>query len=77
MPSISAQALGRFNDKRGIAGALFGAFQMLIAAFGTSIVGMLQYKVSELFTSSYLILGALGLLTYHILERVNYLLHML
>lgn len=69
MPSVSAQALGRFHDKRGTAGALFGAFQMLLAAFGSSIVGMLPYKGTHLLASSYLILGVLGLIVYHILAK--------
>lgn len=69
MPSVTAQALGRFHDKRGAAGALFGAFQMLIAAFGSGIIGTLPYKGSHLLASSYIILGILGLLIFFILEK--------
>lgn len=68
MPSVAAQALGKFDDKRGAAGALYGGFQTLMAGFGTSIIVMLPYKGSYLLAISYLFLSILGLVIYQYLE---------
>lgn len=72
MPSVSAKALGGFHDKRGAAAALYGTFQMIIAALGTSIVAALPFKGTHLLSFSYLVLGALGLFVYGKLKKYSH-----
>lgn len=69
MPSVTAQALSGFKQKRGTASALFGACQMIIASSSSSIIASIHYNGSKIIAIAYLVLGALGLIVYDKLKK--------
>ncbi len=64
-----AMALSPFHDKRGSAGALFGSFQLLIAFAFSSIVASFPHPGTSLLAIAYVILGALGFVSYFTLVK--------
>lgn len=63
--SISmAMALSPFHNKRGSAGALYGAFQLLIAFAFSAIVASFPHIGTSALAVSYVVLGLLGFICY-------------
>jgi Bcr/CflA subfamily drug resistance transporter len=59
--NATSRAMSPFHDKRGVAGALFGGFQMLTSFVSSALIGSFSYGGIGLLAMVYLILGLLGL----------------
>lgn len=64
LPGAMAMAIGQHKDKRGLASALYGSFQMLTAFLTSTIVSVIEFKGFTLLGITYTILAILGLWIY-------------
>lgn len=64
IPGMMALAVGQHKDKRGLAGSLYGSFQMLIAFLASTLIGMIEFKGIILLGFTYVVLAAVGLWIY-------------
>ncbi|MDF2939806.1 MAG: emrD [Gammaproteobacteria bacterium] len=63
--NATSRAMSPFHDKRGVAGALFGGFQMLTSFISSALIASFSYGGASLLGIVYLILGLLGLIVFY------------
>lgn len=69
LPGTTTRALSPHHDKRGTAGAIYGSFQMLIAALSSMVVAGLEHDGIMILVISYLLIAILSLVLFYTLVK--------